>query len=80
MIAYVTEKCNNVRLKIDFYLSRKADAMFSEIGNHLNICSSCRAEWKRRVKLKNKLKSAVNRDFAPQYLFDSIRKQIREQQ
>lgn len=80
MIAYPTEKCNNVRRTMDFYLNQSADGeSFSEIGKHLAICSSCREEWKGRLRLKNKLKSAVNRVFAPQSLFDSIRRQIREQ-
>ncbi len=80
MIAYATEKCNNVRRTMDFHLNQSADGeSFSEIGKHLAICSSCREEWKGRLRLKNKLKSAVNRVFAPQSLFDSIRRQIREQ-
>lgn len=79
MIAYATEKCNNVRRIMDFYLNRNADESFPEIGNHIAICGSCRVEWNGRLKLKNKLKNAVNRDFAPQSLFDSIRRQIREQ-
>ena len=80
MIAYATEKCNNVRRTMDFYLNRNTeDESFSEIGKHLAICGSCREEWKGRLSLKNKLKSAVNRDFAPQSLFDLIRRQIREQ-
>ena len=80
MIAYATEKCNNVRRTMDFHLNQSADGeSFSEIGKHLAICGSCREEWKGRLRLKNKLKSAVNRDFAPQSLFDSIRRQIREQ-
>lgn len=80
MIAYTTEKCNNVRRTMDFYLNRNAESeSFSEIGKHLAICGSCREEWKGRLSLKNKLKSAVNRDFAPQSLFDLIRRQIREQ-
>lgn len=80
MIAYATEKCNNVRRTMDFYLNPNTDESFSEIGTHLATCDACRVEWNGRLKLKNKLKSAVNRDFAPQSLYDSIRRQIREQQ
>lgn len=80
MIAYATEKCNNVRRTMDFYLDRKASESFSEIEIHLAICNACRNEWNGRLNLKNNLKRAVNRDFVPQGLYDSIKRQIREQQ
>lgn len=81
MIAYPTGKCNNVRRTMDFYLNQPTrGTAFSEVGKHLKNCGACRAEWRNRLTLKNKLKSAVNRDFAPQSLFDSIKRQIREQQ
>lgn len=79
MIAYATEKCNNVRRTMDFYLNRNANESFSEIGTHLAICKACRVEWNGRLKLKNKIKSAVNLEFAPRRLYASIKRQIQEQ-
>lgn len=80
MITYQNEKCTNVREIMDYCLAAPVrDPAFSEIGKHFENCLSCRSEWEKREKFKERIKSAVMREAAaPQSLFDSIRRQIRE--
>lgn len=64
MIAYPNEKCNNVRRTIDFYRQKQMENF--EFERHLE-----------NLRLKNLLKRAVEKEFAPNSLVDAIRSQIR---
>lgn len=49
----------------------------SEIEQHTQDCLICRDVSNESRKLKNLLKRAVGKEFAPQSLMDSIRREIR---
>lgn len=75
MVTDINKNCESVRVLMDVYLVRRQESF--EVATHLKTCSECRTVWADNLRLKGHLKRAVEKDFAPQSLIDSIKMQIR---
>ena len=60
---------------MDFYLKQQVKKF--EIETHLENCAECRGGNDENARLKFVLKRAVEKEFAPQSLIDSIKSGIR---
>ncbi|HEX8288864.1 MAG TPA: hypothetical protein VF556_12760 [Pyrinomonadaceae bacterium] len=71
----INENCKDGKKIINFYLKQQVKKI--EIENHFENCAECREVSGEDARLKFLLKRAVEREFAPQSLVDSIRNGIR---
>ena len=75
MVKNINDNCESVRILMDVYLDSKLESF--EIASHLKKCANCREIWTNNLRLKKIVKRAVEKDFAPQSLIDSIKMHIR---
>ena len=75
MVKNINDNCETVRILMDVYLNSKLESF--EIASHLKKCANCNEIWTNNLRLKKIVKRAVEKDFAPQFLIDSIKMQIR---
>jgi hypothetical protein len=75
MNKFLNENCGDVKILTDKYLEKQVKIF--EIEPHTEDCRDCQDVSNESRKLKNLLKRAVENEFAPQSLMDSIRQGIR---
>lgn len=71
----LSENCGDVKNLMDKYLEKQVKKF--EIEQHAEDCRDCQDVSNESRKLKTLLKRAVEKEFAPQSLIDSIKQGIR---
>jgi len=70
--------CRRIRSYLDSYLNNELLVETNyEVLKHMEICDSCSRSLRDRARLKDKLKSAVMRDYAPVALRERINDNLR---
>ena len=75
MKKFLNENCGGAKNLMNEYLAKQVKNF--EFEQHLEDCRACRDVSNESRKLKFLLKRAVEKEFAPQSLMDSIRCGIR---
>lgn len=75
MKKFLNENCGGAKNLMDEYLEKQVKDF--EIEQRAEDCSGCQDVSNESRKLKNLLKRAIGKEFAPQSLIDSIRCGIR---
>lgn len=72
--------CEKARRHFDAYISQELPAgTTQEVVRHIETCPACAAELEDRVRLRSRLKNAVNAQSVPPELRARIQQQIRNQ-
>jgi predicted anti-sigma-YlaC factor YlaD len=70
--------CRRIRSYLDSYLNNELLVETTyEVVKHMEICDSCSRSLRDRARLKDQLKSAVMRDYAPVALRERINDNLR---